>query len=138
MEGCRPSDGVREGGAVRNTGYSDAEGVTPMNSNPAARLAIAAYRPKAGKEAALMALAQEHVAYLRSIGAATSREHILATAADGTLIEVFEWAEGGLQMAHAHSGLMEMWKRYAEACDYVPLASLVEAQQMFASFVAVN
>jgi hypothetical protein len=109
-----------------------------MNANPNARLSIVAYKPKPGKEAELMALTQQHVPYLRSIGLATPREHIIATAADGTVIEVFEWVEGGVEKAHQHAGLGGMWKRYAEACDFVPLKSLEEAGMMFANFVAAN
>jgi hypothetical protein len=64
-------------------------------NNPEARLVIVAYKPKPGKEAELLALSHEHVPYLRSLGLATDRPHIVAAAADGTIVEVFEWAEGG-------------------------------------------
>jgi hypothetical protein len=108
-----------------------------VTTNPAARLSIVAYRPKPGKEADLMALSREHVPYLRSIGLATERPHVVALAADGTVVEVFEWVEGGIEKAHVHQGLQKMWLRYSEACDYVPLNTLPEAAQMFASFVPV-
>ncbi len=109
-----------------------------MQNYPEARLSIVAYKPKAGKEAELMALTAEHVPYLRSIGLATDRPHIVGMAGDGTVVEVFEWAQGGLEKAHSHPGLGAMWARYAAACDYVPLASLPEANQMFANFVSVE
>ncbi len=109
-----------------------------MDANPQARLSIVAYKPKPGKDAELMALTQEHVPYLRSIGLATDRPHIVATAGDGTIIEVFEWVEGGIEKAHQHAGLGELWTRYAAACDFVPLNTLEEAKQMFANFVPVN
>jgi len=109
-----------------------------MNYDPKVRLSIAAYKPKPGKEAELMELAQEHVPFLRSIGLATQRPTVIATAADGTLVEVFEWVEGGIEKAHSHPGVLKMWGRYAEVCDYVPLNTLAESGMMFASFTPVN
>lgn len=109
-----------------------------MTSNPQARLSIVAYKSKPGKEAELMALSQEHVPYLRSIGLATERPHVVATAGNGAIVEVFEWAEGGLDRAHSHPGVAELWTRYSAACDFVPLNTLEEAGMMFANFVPVN
>jgi hypothetical protein len=109
-----------------------------MQNKPEARLSIVAYKPKPGKEAELMALAAEHVPYLRSLGFATARPHVVARAADGTIVEVFEWTEGGLGRAHQHAGLSEMWAKYSEACDYVPVATLKEAGDMFMNVVPVN
>ena len=85
-----------------------------------------------------MSLTREHVPYLRSIGVATDRPHVIATAGDGTVVEVFEWAEGGLERAHSHAGLRELWTRYAAACDFVPLKTLPEAGMTFANFVPAN
>ncbi len=109
-----------------------------MKNNPEARLSIVAYKPKPGKEAELFELSHEHVPYLRKEGLATDRPHVIAKAGDGTIVEVFEWAEGGLERAHAHPGLAVMWQRYAEACDYVPLTTLEETHNVFANFVPVE
>lgn len=109
-----------------------------MIANPNARLSIVAYKPKPGRNAELLSLTQEHVPYLRSIGVATERPHIIATAADGTLVEIFEWVEGGLEKAHAHAGLGEMWQRYSAVCDFAPLNTLEECGMMFANFTAIN
>ncbi len=106
--------------------------------NPLARLSIVAYKPKPGKEAELLSLTREHVPYLRSLGLATDRAEVIATSADGTVVEVFEWAEGGIERAHAHAGIMELWGRYAAACDFVPLSTLEECGTVFAGFVPVN
>lgn len=108
-----------------------------MQNNPQARLSIVAYRPKPGKQEELLSLTREHVPFLRSIGLATERPHIIATAGDGTVIEVFEWVENGIEKAHSHAGLGDLWARYAAVCDFVPLNSLDEAGMMFANFVAV-
>lgn len=109
-----------------------------MNANPNARLSIVAYKPKPGKDAELMSLTQEHVPYLRSLGLATERPNIIATSTDGTIVEVFEWAEGGLEKAHAHAGLGEMWQRYSAICDFVPLNTLEESSMMFANFTVAD
>lgn len=74
-----------------------------MTDNSQARLSIVAYRPNPGKDVELMALTREHVPYLRSLGFATGRPHVIATAAEGTVIEVFEWVEGALEKAHQHA-----------------------------------
>ena len=105
-----------------------------MLTNPQARLSIVAYRAKSGKEAELLSLVKEHVPYLRSIGLVTERQQIVATASDGTILEVFEWAEGGLERAHTHTGLGELWARFAAACDFVPLNTLDETAMTFANF----
>jgi hypothetical protein len=109
-----------------------------MTTNPKALLCIVAYKPKPGKDTELMALAQEHVPFLRSIGLVTERAHVITLAGDGTVVEVFEWVEGGIEKAHHHPGVQEMWMRYNAACDYVPLNTLAESAQMFAGFVPVN
>ncbi len=109
-----------------------------MMQNPNARLSIVSYKPKPGRDEELLALTREHVPYLRSIGCATERPHVIATAGDGTVVEVFEWTEDGLEKAHSHSGLMQLWTRFQELCDYVPLRTLDETGMMFANFTAKN
>jgi hypothetical protein len=109
-----------------------------MTNNPAARLSVVAYKPKPGKESDLLALTREHTPYLQSIGLATARPQTIARAADGTLIEIFEWTEGGIEKAHTHEGLRALWTRYRELCDIVPLATLPETTQPFANFTPVS
>ncbi len=109
-----------------------------MNYNPLARLSIVAYKPKPGKEADLFVLSLEHVPFLRSLGLATDRPHVVAKAGDGTIVEVFEWSEGGLDKAHQHPAVHALWARYSAVCDYVPLNTLAEADMTFANFVPVN
>jgi len=40
--------------------------------------------------------------------------------------------------AHTNPAVLKLWERYAIACDYVPLASLPEASNMFASFAPLK
>ena len=106
--------------------------------NPQARLSIVAYKPKPGKEEELLSLARGHVSYLREIGCATERPSVLAKAEDGTIVEVFEWTEDGLEKAHKHAGLMELWTRFSAACDFAPLQTLAESKEMFANFTPIR
>jgi len=101
-------------------------------------IVIVAYRPKSGKDADLLQLTREHVPLLRAEGLATDRPVIACLAQDGTVVEVFEWVAGGSERAHSNPAVLALWKRYAEACDFIPLASLTEASSMFASFSPIE
>jgi hypothetical protein len=101
-------------------------------------IVIVAYRPKPGKDADLLQLTREHVPLLRTQGLATQRPVIACQAKDGTVVEVFEWVAGGAERAHSNPAVLTLWKRYAEACDIIPLTSLAEASTMFASFMPLD
>ena len=106
-----------------------------MTETRAGRVVIACYRPKPGKEKALRSLIVDHVPTLRRIGLVTERLPILMEAKDGTLIEVFEWASAeAIQQAHGHPAVLRMWEEYAKVCDYIPVAQVPEAAQMFSEF----
>jgi hypothetical protein len=99
------------------------------------RVVIVAYRPKPGKGDVLLAEVRDHHHLLRSEGLATDRHPIVMRAADGAIIEVFEWASpAAIEEAHANPRVQAMWSRFAKCCDYVPLASLEEAANLFAEF----
>ncbi|MEO8727141.1 MAG: hypothetical protein ABI383_13590 [Acidobacteriaceae bacterium] len=108
--------------------------MTTVTNGGRGNIVIVAYRPKPGKEAELLGLTREHVPYLQSEGLATARIPIVAKAADGTIIEVFEWAAGGVEHAHTHPGVGKMWAKYSAICDCVPLNTLEESKAMFAGF----
>jgi hypothetical protein len=109
-----------------------------MQAEPSCTMVIVAYKPKPGKEADLLQLTREHVPQLRAEGLATDRPVTACLARDGTVVEVFEWAPGGVERAHSNPVVMKLWERYASACDIVPLTSLPEASSMFASFTPVD
>ena len=105
-----------------------------MQNDAGASVVVVAYRPKAGKRDELLELVREHVPYLRSVGMATERVAVIAEASDGTIVEVFEWAPGGVEKAHHHPGVGKLWERFFAACDAVPLKDLPEASSLFAGF----
>ena len=66
------------------------------------RIVIAAYRPKPGKEGELKALMATHLSTLRSQDLVTERESVMMEAADGTILEVFEWHPDAATRMTAH------------------------------------
>jgi hypothetical protein len=103
------------------------------------RIVIACYRPKDGQQEALRALVRDHVFTLRSIGLVTDRAPIAMEAADGTILEVFEWVSAAaIQSAHGHPLVLKLWEAFGAVCDYVPAAQVPEASQMFPDFTPVE
>jgi hypothetical protein len=109
-----------------------------MQAGSGCTMVIVAYKPKPGKEADLLELTREHVPLLRAEGLATDHPVTACQAKDGTVVEVFKWVDGGVQRAHTNPVVHRLWERYAAACDIVPLATLPEASNMFASFTPLD
>ena len=102
-------------------------------------MVIVAYRPKAGREAALLDLVRRHHPRLKEQGLVTDRPAYAMQARDGTILEVFEWkTQKALDEAHNNPAVQKMWGEFGEACDYVPLSQLAEAREMFAGFAPVD
>lgn len=99
------------------------------------QIVIVGYKPKPGKAAALRTLLKSHAARLRAEGLVTTREPILMEAANGTVIEVFEWiSKAAIEASHKNAAVVFMWGEFAEVCDYVPVASVPEAGRLFSDF----
>jgi hypothetical protein len=104
-------------------------------SAPRPRAVIACFRPKPGMEAALLAVVRAHVPTLQRLGLATARASLLMRAADGNVLEVFEWVSAdAIDAAHSHPEVLAMWQRFEATCDYTSLADLAEARHPFAEF----
>ena len=103
------------------------------------RIAVVAYRPRPGKEAQLLELTKEHVPILRGQGLATDRPACAMRAADGTIIEVFEWkSNDAITAAHTNPVVAQLWARYWDACECIPLTNLKECSDMFAGFEPIE
>lgn len=99
------------------------------------RTVIACYRPKPGQSEALDALTCGHFARLYEQGLVTRRLPTVMRARDGTVLEVFEWkSQAAIDGAHQNPAVLQMWGEYAAVCDYVPVASLPEAAELFSGF----
>jgi hypothetical protein len=99
------------------------------------QIVIACYKPKPGQQDALRKITREHLPILRSQGLVTDRESIMMEAADGTMVEVFEWkSKEAIEAAHTNPVVLKMWERYAAVCDYIPVGQIPEAAQLFPEF----
>ena len=102
-------------------------------------MVIALFRPMPDKAADLMACMRDHLPVLRAQGLATSRPSTILRAADGTLLEIFEWvSQEAIDAAHDNPAVLALWQRYAACCDYVTLGDLAEAKAMFPGFALVE
>jgi hypothetical protein len=102
-------------------------------------MVIAAYRPKSGKAAELFELMKTHLPVLRGQHLVADRPGYVMRAADGTIIEVFEWkSPHAIEQAHSNPAVLAMWEKFAAVCDYVPLNTIKECGDMFAGFEPIE
>ena len=102
------------------------------------RFVIAAYKPKQGREQQLLALVRRHGSVLRAEGLISGKPAHVMRAADGTLIEVFEWlTEQAAAQAHTNTSVQALWADFALVCDFPPLASVPEASRPFSHYESV-
>ena len=103
------------------------------------RVVIVAFAPKPDKTARLAALVAQHAQILREERLITDRAAYFMRAANGTIVEVFEWRSAkAIEQAHGHPRVQALWGEFAACCDYVPLASLAESRQLFAEFESLH
>ena len=103
------------------------------------KLVIATYRPKPGKDDALREVIAGHLDVLRRQDLVTDREPVRMCAADGTILEIFEWASDEAALAaHSNPEVQALWRSLEGLCDHVPLKDLPEAKERFASFDPVT
>lgn len=103
------------------------------------RTVIAVYRPRPGQAAALHAVVARHHGVLAEQGLVSARAPFVMTAADGSVVEVFEWASPeAIEKAHHDPVVRSLWAEFDAVCEFVPVATLPEAQQPFSEFEAVN
>ena len=99
------------------------------------RIVIAAFRPKAGMQSQLAAVVEKHWRVLHAQHLVTDRPRYAMQATDGTVIEVFEWRSAeAIEKAHDNPAVHALWAEFGAVCDYLPLASLLEAQHPFSEF----
>lgn len=103
------------------------------------RIVIACYKPKPGMKDQLVELTRRHVQRLQAEGLVTDREPFAMEAQDGTVVEVFEWkSKEAIEAAHSNPRVQEMWQEYAEGCEYVPIAGLQEAKEVYSEFAPID
>lgn len=100
---------------------------------------IVGYKPKTGKEEALKEVMKTHLPILKQEGLVRDKESYVMEAADGTIIEVFEWlSKEAIEKAHSNSAVLEMWGKYAGVCDYIPVGNVTEINILFSGFKPLN
>jgi hypothetical protein len=101
-------------------------------------ISVACYRPRPGCEQALFDLVRDHLPPLRAQGLVTDRASIVMRAADGTIVEVFEWvSREAIAGAHSNPVVLELWKRFEAVCTYEIPSNVAEFQRMFSHFEPV-
>ena len=99
------------------------------------RFVIAAFKPKPGRHAELLAVVAKHWQVLREQGLVSDSPRYAMQSSDGTILEVFEWlSPDAIEQAHHNPAVLALWAEFEAACDYVPLASVPESQHPFAEF----
>jgi hypothetical protein len=98
-------------------------------------ISVACYKPRPGREEALLELVRNHLPPLRAEGLVTQRAPIVMRCADGTLIEIFEWvSQEAIAGAHQNPAVLELWKKFEAVCWYETPANIAEFQNMFSHF----
>lgn len=96
---------------------------------------IASFKPKPGKVDLLLEAVREHLPVLRSEGLITEKQGYAMRTEDGSIIEVFEWkSEEAIEKAHKSEAVLKLWKKFEEACTYIPLSELKESNNVFPGF----
>lgn len=102
------------------------------------RFVIGGYRPKPGQAPALEAVVLRHWEVLRREALVSERPPHRMRAADGTIVEVFEWlSEQSSARAHRNAAVQALWSEFAAVCEHVPVGHLPETRQPFAEFDAL-
>ncbi|MDO3624896.1 hypothetical protein [Mucilaginibacter sp. BT774] len=100
------------------------------------RIVVACYQPKPGKAEGLKELMREHLSTLKNQDLVTDSASIMMESKDGTIIEVFEWkSQAAIDQAHTNPAVLQMWGKHAVVCDYIPVAQIPEAAQLFSGFI---
>lgn len=102
------------------------------------RVVIAAFKPKVDKRDELLAIVEKHQRILSDQGLVTDRPRYVMEAADGTVLEVFEWkSPEAIEQAHHNPVVLALWQEFEAACEYVPLTSLDESRHPFSEFLPI-
>ncbi|MGE3108176.1 MAG: ATP-binding protein [Phycisphaerales bacterium] len=101
-------------------------------------ISFAAFRPKPGKDADLLAVIADRLPLLRRLGLATDREHIVVRTPSGIILEVSEWvSQDAIDAAHHTPDVLTLWNRFSACSDYLPPNDAGEFAGMFPTFPAV-
>ncbi len=99
------------------------------------KLVIAIYRVKPGKLPEAEPLIRKHFPTLKEFGLTTDKEPFIGRSSDGTILEIFEWANAdSAEKAHKNLSVGKIWEAMSAVCDFGHLEQLPEAKNMFPNF----
>ena len=103
------------------------------------RITIVVYKPKKGKEKALLEVVEDHMPVLKRQGLITDRQPIVMRASDGSIVEVFGWKSAkAISDAHHNPEVQKLWERFGAVCDFEIPVNVQEFHNMFSEFAPVN
>lgn len=103
------------------------------------RISIAAFAPLPGMEAQLLRVIEERIPLLRGLGLVTDRPPMLLRSGNGTIIHISEWTDAeAIERAHSTPEVHALWERFEACSRSVPLSSLTESHEDFATFTSVD
>jgi hypothetical protein len=103
------------------------------------RITISVYKAKPGKDDALLKLVHEHLPILKTQHLVTDRRPVVMRAADGSIVEIFEWASRkAIDEAHTNPEVQKLWGRFGEVCDFDIPVNVQEFHNMFSEFEPIN
>lgn len=95
-------------------------------------MVIACYKPKSGKDEALLELMKTHLPILREEGLVGGGPSLCGRAPDGTIVEVFCWkSQDAIDAAHENPVVGKVWGDYVNVCDYVAIKDVAGAGDLF-------
>ena len=102
-------------------------------------MVIACYRPKPGKDEALLELMKTHLPTLRAEGLVGDGPSLCGRAKDGTIVEIFTWkSQAAIDSAHQNPVVGAMWEQYGQVCDFTPVGNIDEAKQLFSPLTPID
>lgn len=98
-------------------------------------IVICLYKPKPGSEQKLEALMTEHFPLLQKLQLAAPIPPYYGKGADGTYIEVFQWAdETAAQRAHESEPVQQLWQKMCDIAETPAFKDIAAGQKSFPHF----
>ncbi|HEY3164973.1 MAG TPA: hypothetical protein VGJ71_11465 [Candidatus Limnocylindrales bacterium] len=103
------------------------------------RMSLSAYRPRPGRDDAVLPHLREEVAALRARGHITSRPAPICRTARGEYLVIAEWAtQTSVDDAHRDEAILEIWRRKEQLVEYLEPAELDGIDIPFASYDVIE
>jgi|SRR5688572_23869622 len=100
---------------------------------------IVIYRPKKGRDAALLKLVKNHIYILRDENLVSERNPIIMKSAEGCIVEIFEWkSTEAIAQAHSNHAVQNLWEKFSEVCDYEIPVNVKEFHTLFSEFEIIG